>query len=82
MAFSKCEESGRYENFVRAQHPCDTFTVGDFRSMTPMCIRPFEGASYLLQTYPDKKLESYIDSVLNIVAKRRSRTGICIPPAR
>ncbi len=82
LAFSKCEESGRYENFVRAQHPCDTFTVGGFSFDDTDVYKTIEGASYLLQTYPDKKLESYIDSVLNIVARRRSRTGICIPPAR
>ena len=30
LAFSKCEETGRYQNFVRAAHPCDTIKVGGF----------------------------------------------------
>ena len=25
LAFSKCEETGRYENFVKAAHPSDTY---------------------------------------------------------
>lgn len=75
LAFSKCEESGRYENFVRAQHPCDTFTVGGFSFDDTDVYKTIEGASYLLQTYPDKKLESYIDSVLNIVAKAQEPDG-------
>ena len=28
LAFSKCEETGRYDNFVKAAHPSDTITVG------------------------------------------------------
>ncbi len=30
LAFSKCEESGRYQNFVKATMPCDTFKVGGY----------------------------------------------------
>lgn len=75
LAFSKCEETGRYENFVKAQHPCDTFTVGGFSFDDTDVYKTIEGASYLLQTYPDKKLESYIDSVLSIVAGAQEPDG-------
>ena len=27
LAFSKCEETGRYENFIKAAHPSDTYKV-------------------------------------------------------
>ena len=37
--------------------------------------KTIEGASYLLQTYPDKKLVSYIDSVLAIVAAAQEPDG-------
>ena len=30
LAFSKCEETGRYENFVKAAHPSDTYKVEGF----------------------------------------------------
>ena len=37
--------------------------------------KTIEGASYSLQTYPDKKLEKYIDSVLVIVAAAQEPDG-------
>ena len=43
--------------------------------------KTIEGASYLLQTYPDKKLAKYIDSVLVIVAAAHTSTsgpGVCL----
>lgn len=27
LAFSKCEETGRYENFIKAAHPSDSYVV-------------------------------------------------------
>ena len=81
LAFSKCEETGRYDNFLKAQHPCDTFSVGGFSFDDTDVYKTIEGASYLLQTYPDKKLESYIDSVLHIVAGAQEPDG-CLYTAR
>lgn len=75
LAFSKCEETGRYDNFVKAQHPCDTFKVGGFSFDDTDVYKTIEGASYLLQTYPDKRMESYIDSVLTIVAGAQEPDG-------
>ena len=31
LAFSKCEETGRYQNFVNAAHPSDTIKVGGLK---------------------------------------------------
>ncbi len=67
LAFSKCEETGRYENFVKAAHPSEEYKVGGLAFDDTDVYKTIEGASYVLQTYPDKKLEAYIDSVLLIV---------------
>ena len=67
LAFSKCEETGRYENFVKAAHPSDTYKVEGLSFDDTDVYKTIEGASYSLQTYPDKKLQKYIDSVLVIV---------------
>lgn len=75
LAFSKCEETGRYENFVKAAHPSDSYKVEGFSFDDTDVYKTIEGASYLLQTYPDKKLEAYIDSVLAIVATGQEPDG-------
>lgn len=75
LAFSKCEESGRYRNFERAANPCDTFKVDGFSFDDTDVYKTIEGASYMLQTYPDPKLERYIDSVLTIVAAAQEPDG-------
>ncbi len=75
LAFSKCEESGRYANFIKAAHPSDTIHVGGLSFDDTDVYKTIEGASYILQTYPDKKLENYIDSVLRIVAAAQEPDG-------
>lgn len=75
LAFRKCEESGRYENFVKAANPSENYKVGGFPFDDTDVYKTIEGASYLLQTYPDKKLESYIDSVLVLVAAAQEPDG-------
>ena len=75
LAFSKCEETGRYRNFENAAHPSDTIHVGGFSFDDTDVYKTIEGASYLLQTYPDAKLKNYIDSVLMIVAGAQEPDG-------
>lgn len=75
LAFSKCEETGRYENFVKAAHPSSEYKVEGFSFDDTDVYKTIEGASYLLQTYPDKKLEKYIDSVLTIVEAAQEPDG-------
>lgn len=75
LAFSKCEETGRYENFVKAAHPSDTYKVEGFSFDDTDVYKTIEGASYSLQTYPDKKPQKYIDSVLVIVAGAQEPDG-------
>ena len=79
LAFSKCEETGRYTNFTNAaahlKDPSKTFTVGGLSFDDTDPYKTIEGASYILQTYPDKRLVQYIDSVLDIIAAAQEPDG-------
>lgn len=75
LAFSKCEETGRYRNFELAAHPSDTTQVTGYPFDDTDVYKTIEGASYLLQAYPDKKLKKYVDSVLVIVAAAQEPDG-------
>jgi len=75
LAFSKCEETGRYENFVKAAHPSDDYKVTGYPFDDTDVYKTIEGAAYSLQTYPNKKLEHYIDSVLVIVGAAQEPDG-------
>lgn len=78
LAFSKCKSEGRYDNFVKAAHPSGKYDVGSFMGFPfddTDVYKTIEGASYILQTYPDKKLKVYIDSVLDIVGAAQEPDG-------
>jgi len=78
LAFSKCESEGRYANFVMAAHPSPDYDVSSFMGFSfddTDVYKTIEGASYVLQTYPDRKLTAYIDSVLDIVAAAQEPDG-------
>lgn len=78
LAFSKCETEGRYDNFVKAAHPDEKYDVSTFMGFPfddTDVYKTIEGASYVLQTFPDKKLVEYIDSVLDIVAAAQEPDG-------
>ena len=80
LAFSKCESEGRYENFVKAEKQMHSpvnlgYEVKGFSFDDTDVYKTIEGASYVLQTYPDRKLEAYIDSVLAIVAAAQEPDG-------
>ncbi len=80
LAFSKCESEGRYKNFETAARQLrgeDTsgVKVKGYSFDDTDVYKTIEGASYLLQTYPDKELEAYIDSVLDIVASAQEPDG-------
>ena len=79
LAFSKCEETGRYKNFEHAaahlKDPSKVFPVTgcSFDDTDP--YKTIEGASYILQTYPDAKLRHYIDSVITIIGSAQEPDG-------
>ena len=88
LAFSKCESEHRYKNFEMAaytlQHPdhpglqTPEWDVSKFMGFSfddTDVYKTIEGASYVLQTYPDQKLKAYIDSVLDVVAAAQEPDG-------
>lgn len=79
LAFSKCEETGRYTNFSNAaQHlkdPSKVFKVGGLAFDDTDPYKTLEGAAYILQTYPDKKLEAYCDSVIDVIGSAQEPDG-------
>ncbi|WP_293711294.1 beta-L-arabinofuranosidase domain-containing protein [uncultured Parabacteroides sp.] len=75
LAFSKCEETGRYDNFYKAAHPSCDYKVEGLAFDDTDVYKTIEGASYSMQTYPDKKLAKYIDSVLTVVAAAQEPDG-------
>jgi len=88
LAFSKCESEHRYKNFEMAaytlQHPghagleTPEWDVSKFMGFSfddTDVYKTIEGASYVLQTYPDEKLKAYIDSVLDVVAAAQEPDG-------
>ena len=81
LAFSKCEESKRYTNFSNAaihlKDPSKVFEIkkGTFPFDDTDPYKTIEGASYILQTYPDKALAAYVDSVLDVIASAQEPDG-------
>ena len=81
LAFSKCESEGRYKNFENAaahlKDPSKVFKVNgvgySFDDTDP--YKTLEGAAYILQTYPHKRLEAYCDSVIDIIGKAQEPDG-------
>ncbi len=82
LAFSKCESENRYTNFSQAaehlKDPGKVFKVDGVMGYSFDDTDPYktiEGASYLLQTYPDKKLEAYVDSVIAVIGSAQEPDG-------
>ena len=81
LAFSKCESEGRYTNFSNAAERMKDSTKYfkvhgrgfSFDDTDP--YKTIEGASYILQTYPDEELKLYIDSVLGVIASAQEPDG-------
>jgi uncharacterized protein len=64
VAFHYCETTGRIRNFEIA----GGIDTGDFQSLYPFddsdVFKIIEGASYSLQTFPDPKLDAYLDALI------------------
>lgn len=88
LALSKCASEHRYKNFEMAaytlQHPghkelqtpeWDVSRFMGFPFDDTDVYKTIEGASYSLQTFPDKRLEAQLDSVLDIVAAAQEPDG-------
>lgn len=73
-SFERCDKTGRIKNFVMAAQKsgkfCTTYPFDDTD-----IYKTIEGASFSLSLFPDKKLETYIDSLIDIVAKAQEPDG-------
>ncbi|MDP4223131.1 MAG: glycoside hydrolase family 127 protein [Bacteroidota bacterium] len=75
IAFSYCESSGRVKNFEIAAG----LDTGKFQTLYPFddsdVYKIIEGASYSLQTYPDPKLEAYLDTLIRKIGMAQEPDG-------
>ena len=73
-SFERCESTGRVRNFEMASTKtgafCTTFPFDDTD-----IYKTIEGASFSLSVYPDKKLESYVDTLIMKIAGAQEPDG-------
>lgn len=73
-SFERCENTGRIKNFEMA-----AAKKGEFCTIFPFddtdIYKTIEGASFSLNLNPDKKLETYIDSLIVKIAKAQEPDG-------
>lgn len=73
-SFERCETTGRVKNFEMAAARSGKFcTVYPFDDTD--VYKTIEGASFSLSLIPDKKLELYIDSLINIIGRAQEPDG-------
>ena len=75
IAFNYCESTGRVKNFDIAAGR-DT---GNFQTIYPFddsdVYKIIEGASYSLQTFPDPRLDTYLDTLIFKIGKAQEPDG-------
>jgi len=73
-SFERCDKTGRVKNFEMA-----AARSGKFCTMFPFddtdVYKTIEGASYSLSLFPDKKLETYIDTLIIKIAAAQEPDG-------
>lgn len=67
-AFKKCEEMGRLDNFLIAGGKMEGPVKGEMPFDDTDVYKTIEGAAYTLTTFPDPKLDAYVDSLIEIIA--------------
>ncbi len=73
-SFERCENTGRIKNFEMAAAQSGKFcTVFPFDDTD--IYKTIEGASFSLSIFPDKKLELYIDSLIDKISKAQEADG-------
>jgi DUF1680 family protein len=73
-SFERCERTGRVKNFeMAAAHSGKFCTIFPFDDTD--IYKTIEGASFSLSLFPDKKLEAYIDSLVEKIAKAQEPDG-------
>ena len=75
IAFGYCESTGRVKNFEIAAG----LDTGKFQTIYPFddsdVYKIIEGASYSLQTFPDPKLEAYLDTLIRKIGLAQEPDG-------
>ncbi len=74
-ALHECEVNGRFDNFALAAGLIQGEHKGDFSFDDTDPYKVIEGASYSLAVNYDKKLDHYLDSVINIIAQAQEPDG-------
>jgi uncharacterized protein len=73
-SFERCDKTGRIKNFLMAATKtgkfCTTFPFDDTD-----IYKTIEGASFSISLFPDKKLDSYMDSLIAIIAAAQEPDG-------
>ena len=73
-SFERCESTGRVKNFVMAAEK-----KGKFCTRYPFddtdIYKTIEGASFTLATFPDKKLDAYVDSLITLIKNAQEPDG-------
>ena len=78
LAFSKCEETGRYTNFVNAAHPSDTIKVGGLAFDDTDVYKTIEGASICYRPIRTKNWLSILIVCWLLSLRHRNRMVISI----
>ena len=75
IAFGYCESTGRVKNFEIA----GGLDTGRFRTIYPFddsdVFKIIEGAAYSLQTFPDPKLDGYLDTLIRKIGLAQEEDG-------
>jgi len=75
IAFGYCESTGRVKNFEVA----GGLDTGRFRTIYPFddsdVFKIIEGAAYSLQTFPDPKLDAYLDTLIWKIGMAQEEDG-------
>ena len=74
-AFRECEKNGRFDNFAIAAGMMKGEHKGDFSFDDTDPYKVIEGASYSLAVHYDARLDHYLDSVINIIARAQEPDG-------
>jgi uncharacterized protein len=73
-SFERCEKTGRVKNFeMAASHTGKFCTIFPFDDTD--IYKTIEGASFSLSLFPDKRMEAYIDSLIDKIAKAQEPDG-------
>ena len=73
-SFDRCKTTGRIKNFEMAAEGKGKFCTAYPFDDTDI-YKTIEGASYSLAVHPDKKLDAYLDSLIEVVGKAQEKDG-------